>query len=221
MSKAISARHTMLRCFTKALLSALSFSHARGIAHCSLGLGSCFINGWEERDPSRLLLKLDNWGLAQVYPRAFEGEMPGEGGGWGGGERRGVAEGCVGGRGGGEAVQEEGVAEEEGREEGGGSGGGWRGGMGEEGGGEEGVGVKEMGGGESRGLGGGVESERGWGGGGGSGAKEGNWAEGGRLGKPDCDGIREELKIERAGLDRWGGGDRWWGERGKERQGVH
>jgi serine/threonine protein kinase len=75
----VEGRQRLLRAICRGLLSALSYCHSRGVAHCSLGPGSVLLNSVQEADVWRLLVKLDNWGLARVYPAALPGEVPGEG----------------------------------------------------------------------------------------------------------------------------------------------
>jgi hypothetical protein len=65
---AVSARRALLRAFSRRLLGALSYSHARGVAHCCLGSGSVQCSGFDERAPDKVIVKLDNWGLARLYP---------------------------------------------------------------------------------------------------------------------------------------------------------
>jgi hypothetical protein len=66
------ARRKLLRTFAARLLGALSFSHARGVAHCCLGPGSVQCSGLDDREPDRVIVKLDNWGLARLYPGPLE-----------------------------------------------------------------------------------------------------------------------------------------------------
>ncbi|KAI8463726.1 MAG: hypothetical protein J3K34DRAFT_526774 [Monoraphidium minutum] len=81
---ASAARRASLRALARRLLGALSFCHARGVAHCCLGAGSVQISNLEDRDPDRVIVKLDNWGLARLYPGPLqEPDEAGSGGGGG------------------------------------------------------------------------------------------------------------------------------------------
>jgi hypothetical protein len=71
----MTARHKLLRTFAARLLGALSFCHARGVAHCCLGAGSVQCSGLEDRSSDRVIVKLDNWGLARLYPGPLEEEV--------------------------------------------------------------------------------------------------------------------------------------------------
>ncbi|GBF87368.1 hypothetical protein Rsub_00079 [Raphidocelis subcapitata] len=69
---ALAGRHRLLRSFAERLLLALSFCHRRGVAHCCLGTGSVQCSGLEDRSSDRVIVKLDNWGLAKLYPGPLE-----------------------------------------------------------------------------------------------------------------------------------------------------
>ena len=69
---ASAARVALLRAFAARLLGALSFAHARGVAHCSLGAGSVQCGNFEDKSADRLIVKIDNWGLARMYPGPLE-----------------------------------------------------------------------------------------------------------------------------------------------------
>lgn len=72
MAAALQARHNLLRAIAQGLLAALSFCHQYGVAHCGLGSGTVVINTWNDKEVDRLLLKLDNFGLARLYPQPLE-----------------------------------------------------------------------------------------------------------------------------------------------------
>jgi len=73
---AVAGRHKTLRTFAARLLGALSFCHARGVAHCCLGSGSVQCSGLDDRSADRMIVKLDNWGLARLYSGPLEESPP-------------------------------------------------------------------------------------------------------------------------------------------------
>lgn len=79
VAAALQARYNLLQAVARGLLEALSFCHQKGVAHCGLGCGSVVINTWSDKDIDRLLVKLDNFGLARVYEHPLEQLLPGEG----------------------------------------------------------------------------------------------------------------------------------------------
>eukprot|EP00879_Flechtneria_rotunda_P017025 GHRR01017826.1.p1 GENE.GHRR01017826.1~~GHRR01017826.1.p1 ORF type:complete len:362 (+),score=123.37 GHRR01017826.1:758-1843(+) len=72
IATAVKSRHKLLQTIARGVLQALSYCHQRGVAHCGLGPGSAVINSWSDKDVHQLLVKLDNFGLARLYPQPLE-----------------------------------------------------------------------------------------------------------------------------------------------------
>jgi serine/threonine protein kinase len=75
---ALRSRRTLLQRIAQGLLQALSYCHSRGVAHCGLGPGCVVVNTWKDKDADRLLVKLDNFGLARLYEHPLEDLGEGE-----------------------------------------------------------------------------------------------------------------------------------------------
>jgi serine/threonine protein kinase len=75
---ALRSRRTLLQRIAQGLLQALSYCHSRGVAHCGLGPGCVVVNTWKDKEADRLLVKLDNFGLARLYDHPLEEVAEGE-----------------------------------------------------------------------------------------------------------------------------------------------
>ncbi|WIA19004.1 hypothetical protein OEZ85_003668 [Tetradesmus obliquus] len=69
---ALRSRRTLLQRIAQGLLQALSYCHSRGVAHCGLGPGCVVVNTVKDKEADRLLVKLDNFGLARLYDHPLE-----------------------------------------------------------------------------------------------------------------------------------------------------
>jgi serine/threonine protein kinase len=65
IEKAARGRRNWLRAFARGGLSALSFCHARGVAHGALSSSSLLCSTLEDREYDKLAVKLDNFGFAR------------------------------------------------------------------------------------------------------------------------------------------------------------
>jgi serine/threonine protein kinase len=72
VAAALAARRSLLVGMAAGLLSAISFCHQRGVAHCGVGAGCVMVNTWRDKDAGKLLVRLDNFGLARMYPQPLE-----------------------------------------------------------------------------------------------------------------------------------------------------
>lgn len=75
---ALRSRRTLLQRIAQGLLQALSYCHSRGVAHCGLGPGCVVVNTVKDKEADRLLVKLDNFGLARLYDHPLEDLSEGE-----------------------------------------------------------------------------------------------------------------------------------------------
>ena len=55
------------RSICKGVLEALAFCHNRGVAHGSLGPGSILLSTFRDQQSRELIVKLDNFGFAQLH----------------------------------------------------------------------------------------------------------------------------------------------------------
>ncbi len=64
------------RSICKGVLEALSFCHNRGVAHGSLGPGSILLSTFRDQQSRDLIVKLDNFGFAQLHRTGVPSEPP-------------------------------------------------------------------------------------------------------------------------------------------------
>ena len=57
----------MHRSICKGVLEALAYCHSRSVAHGSLGPGSILLNTFRDQQARELIVKLDNFGFAQLH----------------------------------------------------------------------------------------------------------------------------------------------------------
>lgn len=58
---------SMHRSICKGVLEALAYCHSRSVAHGSLGPGSILLNTFRDQQARELIVKLDNFGFAQLH----------------------------------------------------------------------------------------------------------------------------------------------------------
>ncbi|CAK0745542.1 hypothetical protein CVIRNUC_001627 [Coccomyxa viridis] len=65
--QALADRCRMVRSICKGVLEALAYCHSRSVAHGSLGPGSILLNTFRDQQARELIVKLDNFGFAQLH----------------------------------------------------------------------------------------------------------------------------------------------------------
>ncbi|BDA41790.1 hypothetical protein COCOBI_02-5840 [Coccomyxa sp. Obi] len=68
-------RCRMVRTICRGMLQALSFCHKRGVAHGSFGPGSVMLSTFRDCQARELIVKLDNFGFAQMQKRSAPGAL--------------------------------------------------------------------------------------------------------------------------------------------------
>ena len=65
----------LCRSICKGVLEALSYCHNRGVAHGSLGPGSILMNTFRDQQSRDLIVKLNNFGFAQLHRTGVPSEL--------------------------------------------------------------------------------------------------------------------------------------------------
>lgn len=73
-SRALAARHRMLRVISKGTLLAMGYCHSKGVVHGSISSGCVLLSTTDDDKWDKLQVKLDNLGFGQCYPGGEAGE---------------------------------------------------------------------------------------------------------------------------------------------------